>query len=189
MACDADGAAVADASLAVDATLEALAPGCGPAEAAAARDAHRPLVSGQMDEHRRLIGLPLREHDSYESALAETEAFSVLAARTLARTHWQRHQVRSLRCLCLLRLPNRAVAALMLVAEHMAAEMTLLPKGHLLRLAAYRQFKAALGACPPPLRPRLVQKARDEYGALDLRYLEQVSSWLRKEPLGQVAQP
>jgi hypothetical protein len=77
----------------------------------------------------------------------------------------------------------------MLVAEHMAAEMALLPKGHLSRLAAYRQFKAALGACPPPLRPRLVQRARDEHGALDLRFLEQVHGWLLREPLDAVACP
>lgn len=177
-----------------DEALEALADGCGAAEAEAARAAHRPLVcglsaSGQTDGERRLIGLRLREHDTYEAALAATERFSELAAATLAPTHWQRHQVRSLRCLCLLRVPNKAVPCLLLVAEHMAAEMQLLPKGHLLRLAAYRQFRAALGACPPAIRPRLVERARDTHGALDLRWLEHVQGWLRQEPLGAVAQP
>ena len=184
---------VASLTVSADAALEALAEdgeatGDGRAAARAAREAHRQLVRGVSNERGELIGLELREHPSYEAALAATEPFAAFAA-ALAPTHWQRHQVRSLRCLCLLRVPNKAVPCLLLVAEHMAAEMQLLPKGHLLRLAAYRQFRAALGACPPAIRPRLVERARDTHGALDLRWLEHVQGWLRQEPLGAVAQP
>ena len=128
----------------------------------------------------------MRQHESYEAALAATEPFAALAER-LGVAHWQRHQVRSLRCLCLLNLPNKQVPAVLLIAEHMAAEMTLLPRGHLLRLAAYRQFKAAIGSCPPALRPKLVERARNAFGSLDLRWLEEVRGWLARP--GGVARP
>ena len=92
-----------------------------------------------------------------------------------------------LRLLCLLELPNKGVPALMLAAEHLAAEAKLLPRGHLLRLATLAKFKAALGTTPASLRPRLIQRVKASYGALDLRWLEEVASWLRRPP--GVAQP
>ena len=94
------------------------------------RELHRQLVSGVQDEKRQLIGLQLRQYDSWEEAYAATEDFWRVATSQLAPTHWMRHQVRSLRCLCLLELRGKAVNALMLLAEHLAAERLLVPRGH-----------------------------------------------------------
>lgn len=174
------------ARLGADALLVATADGATEQEVASAREHHRRLVQAVKDERGRMIALRLREHESYADALAATDEFGKVAAK-LAPTHWQRHQVRSLQLLCMLNLPNKSVPALMLAAEHMAAEAVLLPRGHLQRLATYRQFKAALSANPPALRPRLIERVKAAYGTLDLRHLEEMANWLKKPP--GVAQP
>jgi len=180
------GAGAGAARLGADALLVATAGGATEQEVAAARECHKRLVHGVADERGRMIALRLREHDSYAAALAATDEFGKVAAK-LAPTHWQRHQVRSLQLLCMLNLPNKAVPALMLAAEHMAAEALLLPRGHLQRLATYRQFKVALSASPPALRPRLIERVKAAFGTLDLRYLEEMANWMRRPP--GVAQP
>ena len=112
--CDADGQP--ETSISADAALEALAPFAPAGTAAQAQALHRPLVIGVSDERRQLIGLRLREHDSFADALAATEPFWQVAPQ-LAPTHWQRCAVRQLRCLCLLELSSKAVPAALLLAE------------------------------------------------------------------------
>lgn len=184
--CNADGEPVEGAARSADAALESLAEGCGPAEALAAREAHRALVVAESDEQRRLVGLPLREHASLAAAVDAALPF-VSLEHTLANTHWMRHQVRSQRLLCLLALPNKAVPAFLLVAEHLAAEMVLLPRTHLARLPTYAKFRQALGGVPPALRPKLVARVKAEFGALDLRACETAAGWLKATPEGEVA--
>ena len=108
--------AVRSLLMSADAALEALAPFAPAGTAAQAQALHRPLVIGVSDERRQLIGLRLREHDSFADALAATEPFWQVAPQ-LAPTHWQRCAVRQLRCLCLLELSGKAVPAALLLAE------------------------------------------------------------------------
>lgn len=72
-------------------------------------------------------------------------------------------QVRSLRCLSLLQLPNKGVSATMLLAEHMASERLLVPRAHFQRLHTWRQFTSALRTVPEALR-----QARLSYNKITL---------------------
>jgi len=154
---------------------------------AEARELHRKLVAGVQDESRKLIGLQLRQYDSWEEALAATDEFWRVGSAHLAITHWMLHQVRSLRCLCLLEVGNRAVNAVMLIAEHLAAERQLVPRAHFQRLHTWRQFNAALSAVPEQLRQRVLDRAVAAFGPFDFDWLREVHGWLQSP--GGVAQP
>ena len=152
-----------------------------------ARGLHRQLVSGLQDEKRQLIGLQLHQYDGFDEAFAATEDFWRVATAELAPTHWMRHQVRSLRCQCLLELPGKGVNAAMLLAEHLAAERLLVPRAHLQRIHTWNQFRAAMNAVPPALRPRVLDRAVASYGPFEFDWLSEVKGWMSRP--GGVALP
>jgi len=169
--CDPDGqvldAAILDAvatkgapPLAADAALEQSGLQASSDGVQMARGLHRQVVSGVQDEKRQLIGLQLKQYGSFEEALGATDDFWRAASDQLAVSHWMRHQVRSLRCLCLLELRGKAVNAVMLLAEHLAAERLLVPRAHFQRLHTWRQVGAAAAATRDPTETPHPRRAR-----------------------------